>query len=352
MAVQTAKAFRTALRKEPLQNFYYLYGTDLVQVAELTDQLVQVATNQQPESALTKLDGKKLDLRELEDAAQMFSLFAPYNCILIHDLNAESLREPAFQQLMELLKTISGVTVLIFQITGFDVKDGRRSVSGKNKKLIDWIAKHGTVCEAVPASLSELVRQLCSQAKQAGCTLAESDAEEIVSRCNGDTLLLRSELEKLCACADGGTITREMIQDLVLPTVSATTFSLAGAVVQQRATAAMQALEQLFTMRVERPVLLAALNSAFLDLYRAAAAVRNHIPQADMKQDFGYRFDFQVRNAYRDCSRIPIARIRACLAILRDLEQTCNSTAIPERTAIETAIVKMLTMPEKQEESL
>lgn len=63
----------------------------------------------------------------------MFSLFAPYNCILIHDLNAESLREPAFQQLMELLKTISGVTVLIFQITGFDVKDGRRSVSGKIK---------------------------------------------------------------------------------------------------------------------------------------------------------------------------------------------------------------------------
>ena len=178
------------------------------------------------------------------------------------------------------------------------------------------------------------------------------DQEEIVSRCNGDTLLLRSELEKLCACADGGTITREMIQDLVLPTVSATTFSLAGAVVQQRATAAMQALEQLFTMRVERPVLLAALNSAFLDLYRAAAAVRNHIPQVDMKQDFGYRFDFQVRNAYRDCSRIPIARIRACLAILRDLEQTCNSTAIPERTAIETAIVKMLTMPEKQEDSL
>ena len=79
--------------------------------------------------------------------------------------------------------------------------------------------------------------------------------------------------------------------------------------------------------------------------------IKNY-PQADMKQDFGYRFDFQVRNAYRDCSRIPIARIRACLAILRDLEQTCNSTAIPERTAIETAIVKMLTMPEKQEESL
>lgn len=165
----------------------------------------------------------------------MFSLFAPYNCILIHDLNAESLREPAFQQLMELLKTISGVTVLIFQITGFDVKDGRRSVSGKNKKLIDWIAKHGTVCEAVPASLSELVRQLCSQAKQAGCTSPNPMRKKSSAAATGYALAA-FRTGKLCACADGGTITREMIQDLVLPTVSATTFSLAGAVVQQRAT--------------------------------------------------------------------------------------------------------------------
>ena len=68
-----------------------------------------------------------------------------------------------------------------------------------------------------------------------------------------------------------------------------------------------------------------------------------------MKQDFGYRFDFQVRNAFRDCSRIPIARIRVCLSILRDLEKMCNTTSIPEQVAIETAVVKMLTMPEKQE---
>ncbi len=350
MAVLTAKAVLSSLRRESLQNLYYFYGSDLLQVSELTTQLIQKATGNQPETALTKLDGRKLDLRALEDAAQMFSLLAPYNCILINDLNAESLREPAFQQLLDILKQVSGVTVLVFNITGFDVKDGRRSVSGKNKKLIDWIAKHGVVCEAVPASLSEMVKQLCSRAGKNGCILPENGAEEIVNRCNGDTLMMRSELEKLCACADGGTISIEMVKDLVIPSLSATTFSLASAVVQQRAAAAMRDLERLFAMRVERPVMLSALTASFLDLYRAAAAVRSHVQQADMKQDFGYRFDFQVRNAFRDCNRIPIARIRACLFILRDLEKTCNTTSIPEQVAIETAVVKMLTMPEKQEQ--
>lgn len=338
MAVLTAKAVLSSLRRESLQNLYYFYGSDLLQVSELTTQLIQKAIDNQPETALTKLDGRKLDLRALEDAAQMFSLLSPYNCILINDLNAESLREPVFQQLLDILKQISGVTVLVFNITGFDVKDGRRSVSGKNKKLIDWIAKHGVVCEAVPASLSEMVKQLCSRAEKNGCILPENGAEEIVNRCNGDTLMMRSELEKLCACADGGTISIEMVKDLVIPSLSATTFSLASAVVQQRAAAAMRDLERLFAMRVERPVMLSALTASFLDLYRAASAVRNHVQQADMKQDFGYRFDFQVRNAFRDCNRIPIARIRACLFILRDLEKTCNTTSYT-RTGLQSKLL-------------
>jgi DNA polymerase-3 subunit delta len=349
MSVLNAKNVLAQIRKEPLQNFYYFYGADLLQVENLTEQVIQVATNGQPETALTKLDGKKLDLQALEDAAQMFSMFAPYNCILITDCNADSFREPALKQLMAVLERISGVTVLIFQITGFDVKDGKRSISGKNKKLVDWIAKNGVVCEAVPPTLSEMVRQLCSQAKQQGCTLSERGAEEIIHRCNGDTLMIRSELEKLCACAEQGEIPMTMIQDLVIPTVSATTFALASAIVQQRSAAAMRELEQLFALRIERPVMLAALVSSFLDLYRAAAANRQRISQADMKQDFGYRFDFQVRNAFRDCRRIPIELIQSCLSILRDLEKNCNSTTGSERVAIETAVIRMLTMPEQQE---
>ena len=61
-----------------------------------------------------------------------------------------------------------------------------------------------------------------------------------------------------------------------------------------------------------------------------------------MKEDFGYRFDFMVQNAFRDCRRIPPERLRACIRILRDLELRLNSTAGDERTMLESAIVQML----------
>lgn len=343
MAVCEAKAVSAQIRRGELQNVYYFYGADLVQVASLTEQLIRKATNDQMETALTKMDGRKLDLRQLEDAAQMFSMFSPYNCILINDFNAESLREEHFKQLMEMLKAVSGVTVIVFNITGFDVKDGKKTVSGKNKKLIDWIAKNGTVCEAVPASLSEMVKQLCKQAEKAGGILPPECAEEVINRCIGNTLMMQSELQKLCACANGGTITMVQVQQLVMPALSATTFALASAVVQRRAGAAMQELERLFAMRIARPMMLSALTSSFLDLYRAAAAIRRNATQAEMKQDFGYRYDFLVKNAFRDCRRIPVERIRECINVLRDLEKTCNSAAVVEQVAIEAAIVRMLT---------
>ncbi|MFR0950574.1 MAG: hypothetical protein ACLSFT_08630 [Ruminococcus callidus] len=44
---------------------------------------------------------------------------------------------------------MGGATVLVFDVTGFDPKNGKKTPQGKNKNLIDGIAKHGVVCEAV-----------------------------------------------------------------------------------------------------------------------------------------------------------------------------------------------------------
>ena len=104
----------------------------------------------------------------------------------------------------------------------------------------------------------------------------------------------------------------------------------------------MEELDKLYAMRTNRTFIVHAIASAFLDLYRAAAAMRAGKQPGDMKEDFGYRFDFMVQNAFRDCRRIPPERLRACIRILRDLELRLNSTAGDERTMLESAIVQML----------
>ncbi|MBQ8687915.1 MAG: DNA polymerase III subunit delta [Ruminococcus sp.] len=351
MAVMDCKSVSTQIRKGELSNLYYFYGADLVQVDALTKQLIKKATGDNETFALTKFEGKNLDMQELSDAVQMFPMMAPYNCIWVHDLNADQCREEQLKQLLEICSGIGAQTVLIFSITGFDVKDGKKSPTGKNKKLIDAVSGQGIVCEAVQRTFPEIAKSLITGAQRRGCQLGRSAADALVARCMGNTVQLQSELEKLCAHANGGEITETMVQTLVAPSIETTTFALAKAVISMRPAAAMAELDRLFAMRTNRTFIVHAVASAFLDLYRAAVAWRsNHTPE-DMKSDFAYRHDFIVKNAFRDCRRIAPERLRACVTVLRDLELKLNSSAADERILLETAIVKMLEIASGRQET-
>ena len=342
MAVMDCKSVSTQIRRGELANLYYFYGADLVQVEAMTRQLIQKATGGNETFGLTKYEGKDLDIQTLSDAAQMFPMMTPYNCIWIHDLNAESCREEQLKQLLELCSHISEQTVLLFSITGFDVKDGKKAPAGKNKKLMDCVSKYGIVCEAVQKTFPEIAKSLMSAAERRGCSMQRSTADALAARCMGNTVQLQSELEKLCAYANGSEITGEMVISLVAPSIETTTFALAKAVISLHPAAAMAELDRLFAMRTNRTFIVHAVASAFLDLYRASVAWRsNHTPE-DMKADFSYRMDFVVKNAFRDCRRIAPERLRACVSVLRDLELKLNTSAADERILLEAAIVKML----------
>lgn len=342
MAVTDVKNTAARIKQGDIAGVYYFYGADIVQVEALTKQLIRKATGGNETMALTKYDGKSLDMDELASSAELFPMMAEYNCIWIHDLNAESCREEQLKKLLEIISDVGEQTVIVFSVTGFDVNDGKKTPAGKNKKLIDKIAKTGTVCEAVQRTFPEIARSLISSAQRRGCILQRKEAEFLTARCMGSTVQLQSELEKLCAHANGGEITEKMIEDLVSPSIETTVYALAKAVIALRPAQAMAELDRLYSMRTSRTFIVHAVASGFIDLYRASVAWRSGHSPEEMKKDFGYRFDFVVKNAFRDCRKIAPERLRACISVLRDLEQKLNSSSADERILLESAIVKML----------
>ena len=101
MPICDPKQLSAQIRKGELQNLYYIYGADLVQVKQLTASLLKKGTGGNADMALTRFDGQKLELKPLEDAARQFSMFSAHNCIQVHDLDANSLREDQLKQLLE-----------------------------------------------------------------------------------------------------------------------------------------------------------------------------------------------------------------------------------------------------------
>lgn len=342
MAQIDVKTVTAQVKKNELHNLYYLYGLNVSGVELLTKSIIKKAVGDNEEFALNRLNGKEINISDFCDIIEMMPMMSEYNCVLVNDYNCDEQREDVNKQLLDALKNVPEHTVIIFNITGFDVKNGKKNISGKNKKLVDLIAKNGIVCEQGIKTPAELSKEIVSKVSARGGMISVANAQELASMCLSDTLAIGNEIDKLCAYANGREISLEMINTLVFRQREVTVYNLANAVSAMNKKAAFDALDELMAQRVNRGIILSAISGSFIDMYRAACAKQSNRSQNDMMRDFGYKWDFMVRNAFRDSSRMSLKRLRACIAILRDTAVQLNSTSADERVVLEQAVTKML----------
>ncbi|MDE5764271.1 MAG: DNA polymerase III subunit delta [Ruminococcus sp.] len=346
-----------SLKKGQLSRLYYIFGGDVAGVTKMTRLIINTAVGGNEEFALTRFDGRRLDISQLADTAGQFNMMSDYNCILINDYNCEKPYEDmrgrsaddVTKKLLAVLKDIPPQTVIIFNVTGFEVKvqrdfrSGQNIIKDKNKKLADFVAKNGILCEFPVKTSGELSKIITAEVSAQGGKISLQNARELADMCLCDGVIIENEIAKLCSYADGREITREMIHEMVHEQNDTTVYNLANAVVSLNADLAFEAIDELNVGNENRVIVLGAITNAFLDLYRAACALKAGVSAEQVTADFEYRGRaFAVRNAFRDCSGMSIERLRKCIIILRNTTMRLNSTASDPRTAIEQAVVQML----------
>ncbi len=359
MAVVNEKELTAALKKGELSRIYYIFGGDIAGVEAVTRKIIKAAVGENEEFALTKLNGKKLDMSQLEELVGQFNMMSEYNCILINDYNCEKPYEDmrgksadeVTKNLLAVLKSIPDQTVVIFNVTGFEIEvqwdyKAKRNViksKNKNKKLADFAAKNGTLCEMAIKTSQELARIITNKTAARGGAITLDNAREIAERCLCDELIIENEIDKLCAYAQGREITREMIQDLVQKRSDMNAYELAKAVASLNADAAFRAIDEMNITKDNRMIVFHVIFSTFADMYRAACARKNGIGYEQAANDFGYYGrSFIMKNAYSYSSRMSVEMLRKCVLILRDTAVKMNSTACEPRYEIEQAVTRML----------
>lgn len=334
-----------AIRNGEISSLYYFYGNDVATIEIFTKKLITKLVNKENETYnFHKFEGKAFNVNSFSDVCESLPMFSDRVCIAINDLNADSMNNNDFEDLMNTLSDIPETTTVIIYATGIDLFNGKKFLIGKNKKISDLASKSGFACEFSYKKPPELVKYISDRVNKKGSSISKKTAEYLAFQCLSNIMLINSEIDKLCDYSNGEEITNDTVDLLVSKQLDSNAFALAKAISQHNGKLTMTILNELYEQQTDAIAILSAISMAFIDLYRARLANNSGISQSDVKNDFSYKKrEFAVTNAFRDSHSISAERLSKCIMVLSETDIALKSSKTDSFLILEQAITSMLT---------
>jgi len=346
LAKLTEQDFKKELSSGKLKNLYLIYGEEKYLVKKYTEQLCTKAAGKEPSDFDFVKLGSAVPVEDIISASEQFPVFSEYKCVVVTDYNAESLNDSDIKLVEKFFSDISPSTVLIFTMPTKDTGDGKKTgdkKSGKFRKFAALAEKYGNTIELQKRGDIALEKQLVSWAEKGGCRLDRINASKIISSCGTDMTLLRNEMDKLIAYADGGDIDEKMIKMLVVKNTEVRIYALSECISKGDYNGAYKQLFILFEQNERPEIILSVLSSVYIDMYRMRAAVESGKTASDVASDFKYgKREFILKNAQNNSRRYMTKTLRRFLDIILQTDIKLKSTPSDNRILIETLISRLL----------
>lgn len=335
------------IKSDNISSLYFLYGKETFLLEKSLSSLIKKAVGSNPNNFnFQKFDSRKTPIEDIQTATDALPFMSERKCVVVNNLDVEAMGVDSYEKLKELVQNTYDSCVLIFYLSGIEIN---------LKKQAKWRAfsalceKHGVVTEFEQKDRSSLARALCDRASKRGCSLAMPNATRLIDICGRSLMTLYNETDKLCDYAKDGEITREMIEKSATPSIESSSFDLAKAVVKKNYGNAYSILNELFFQRTKPEIILGALSSTFVDLYRASAAISKNKTAQNIIDDFSYpkNVSFTVTNAMRDIKGVSAETMRKFILAINEADIKIKSTAIDKKIVLEELIGKMISAERK-----
>lgn len=342
MPTITEQELKQQLQKGAPAPVYLFYGQEQYLVRHYVGQTVKKANIQNPDFNLHLFDSAT-SAQEIFDAADAFPLLGERKCVQVCDFPIDKAPAAEFNQLLALLQDPNPTTLLVlwFETVEIDPK----KPSERAKKLFKQIEQAGgVVVQFAHRTTGQLVKTLCDGAARRGVRLDPTTARYIVETVGSDMSTLVQELEKLCAYVPEGTITRQVADALLCPTVESSVFSLSNALLAGDLKKSEYILSDLLFMRVEPVAIVSILAGAYVDIYRSMAISKaGQTVQSAAKALGYYSTAFRLENAARHANRMSREKILYCLQALRGADAALKGSRLQPKVVLERLFAQLLT---------
>lgn len=342
MAMIDEEALKKQIRENNFSRLYLFYGEESYLKQQYVSRIIEKTTQESFRTFnLHTLSGKDTTLDEIDECCEAMPMMGDYSVTVVNDMDLSKLDMGKSGKLCQLISDVPDTSVLIF-------KQDTVSVDRKDKKwseVIKAFDKFGCAVCLDKKTGADLVKMLVGGAKKRDCVLSNADARYLISLVGDDLNVLLNELEKVCLFAEKREITQRDIDAVAVKSTEATAFTLTKFLIAGNFDKAYEALDTLFFTKTEPTLIMGALISAYVDMYRAKVAITNGENSSAPAKAFNYRGrEFRLSNAARDASKLSIIQLRNALEILSEADEKLktNYEESKVRLTIEEAMVRLM----------
>lgn len=341
MAKLTEQEFRKELSSGELRSLYLIYGEEKYLVKAYSEKLIKKAVGKNPSDFDTAILNSDSDINDIYSAVEALPVFSDRKCVIVKDYDFSALSDGDMKNIEKMVSDVPDSTVLIFTMPTLKGDDKKKS-SGLTK-FASFAEKYGTVIQFSPMGDIALEKQIIAWAEKNGCKLTSINASKIISSVGTDMNLLRNEIDKLSAYANGEEITLQII-DLLCPKNTETRiYALADSISTNDFNSAYRQLELLLGKNEKPEIILSVLSSAFVDMYRMRAASEAGKTISQVAADFKYgKREFLLKNARNNVRKYSTETLREILEIILNADIRLKSTSAAPGIILETMIAKLL----------
>ncbi len=339
MAEITERELSADIKGGKLKNIYLFHGEEGYLKRLFTDRIIKKAVTDFADFNLHRFDASA-GMNDIAAAVDALPMMSERSCVVLRDYNFASASDGEHKQLVELLSKPNDMCVLIMLYDNLELPSRKTK---KASEILDLINKNGCTVNFKRKTETELVDLVIRRATKAHVSMQPTTARYLISLCGVDIENLLTEVDKLCAYIGSGNATEQDIDAVVTRTVEASAFALANAVCSKRRDEAFKICTDLFDLKTEPVMLIGALSSVFVDIYRVKLAQSEGLRAESIADDFGYgKATFKLRNAASNGRFMTQSDAYEALEVLRDADIALKSTRANGRVVVETALVRLL----------
>ena len=336
MAAIGEDLLKLQIKERKFSPAYIFYGDEDYMKKYYLSRIIAAAVGDNlPEFNLHRVDGTKSDIAQITLLAMSVPMMNDYVLIIVNDFDFTGVTNEEIEELFASLG--EGVIVLFYSQS---VKPNQQRAAWK--KAMKLFKEQGSSVKFEKKDARELKKIAISAAKKRGCYFPQYLASQFIERVGNDLNLVVNEIDKICAMKGEGEITAEDIDTICVRTLDASAFDLTKALIDGNPSTAFHILKDLAGQKQEPIMILGAVNSAYIDMYRVKVASQKGL-QADAVANFyTYNASWKLKKAAYNAKNLSLSQLRRSINVLCEADEKLKSVAASPEVVLDETILKLL----------